>query len=383
MQENLIRYPRATEKYTLERDTSGERPKIGVFICECGGGISNVLNVPEITEYAKTLSDVIWAEQIRFPCFLNAENHIREAIRSNGLDRIIIGGCSPHICRSLFQDIIRKEGLNPCLLEMVNLREHCAWIHSGSEQSTQKAKDMVRMAVAKLQLSDPLERGTVAVVNTEICDGCGFCESICEFKAISIRKSDDGLKRAIVDQDLCTGCGACAGICPSGAMDQYGFSNAQILSMIDNLFDDNLSQYVNGCFEPKILVFCCHWCSYPAMDTAGKKGLQMPCNFRIIRVMCSGRIDPEFLLYAIMRGIDGILVTGGHPDDCHYISGNNRTRRKVALLRNAIEQYGLDKKRILIEWIGPDEGKKFQKIITDFTNNIRELGPNPVGDRIV
>jgi coenzyme F420-reducing hydrogenase delta subunit len=131
-------------------------------------------------------------------------------------------------------------------------------------------------------------------------------------------------------------------------------------------------------FEPKILVFCCNWCSYAGADLAGVSRLQMPPHFRVIRVMCSARVDPEFVLRAFKRGADGILVAGCHPADCHYIGGNYRTRRRIALLQMLIQQFGFDPARLQLEWISAGEGEKFQKTMVAFTNTIQELGPSPM-----
>lgn len=131
-------------------------------------------------------------------------------------------------------------------------------------------------------------------------------------------------------------------------------------------------------FEPKILVFCCNWCSYAGADLAGVSRLQMPPYFRTIRVMCSARVDPEFVLRALQKGADGILVAGCHPADCHYIGGNYRTRRRIALLKMLIQQFGFDKDRLRLEWVSAGEGEKFQKTIVEFTNTIKELGPSPI-----
>src|SRR5512136_1575442 len=138
------------------------------------------------------------------------------------------------------------------------------------------------------------------------------------------------------------------------------------------------AQVAEKAWDPKILVFCCNWCSYAGADLAGVSRLQMPPNFRVIRVMCSARVDPEFVLRAFQKGADGILVAGCHPADCHYIGGNYRTRRRMALLRMLIKQFGLDKERLRLEWISAGEGEKFQQTIRDFTAKIQELGPSPV-----
>lgn len=135
---------------------------------------------------------------------------------------------------------------------------------------------------------------------------------------------------------------------------------------------------MNNRFEPKIIVFCCNWCSYAGADLAGLSHLQMPPHFRVIRVMCTGRIDPEFILHAFNKGADGILVTGCHPADCHYIGGNYKARRRIALLRMMLEQYGLSKERLRLEWIFASEGEKFQRTVNEFVEKIKELGPSPL-----
>ncbi|MBP6020972.1 MAG: hydrogenase iron-sulfur subunit [Candidatus Methanomethylophilaceae archaeon] len=131
-------------------------------------------------------------------------------------------------------------------------------------------------------------------------------------------------------------------------------------------------------FEPRIVTFCCNWCSYAGADGAGVARLQMPTNFRIIRTMCTARVDPEFVLRALSKGADGVIVLGCHPADCHYIGGNYRTRRRIALLRLVLEQYGFDPKRLRLEWVSASEGEKFQKTMTEFVNTIKELGPSPI-----
>ncbi len=131
-------------------------------------------------------------------------------------------------------------------------------------------------------------------------------------------------------------------------------------------------------FEPLIVAFCCNWCSYAGADNAGVGRRQMPPNFRIIRTMCSARIDPEFVLRALSKGADGVIVLGCHPADCHYIGGNYRARRRIALLRLVLEQYGFDPKRLRLEWVSASEGEKFQTVMTSFIDEIMALGPTPV-----
>ncbi len=129
-------------------------------------------------------------------------------------------------------------------------------------------------------------------------------------------------------------------------------------------------------FKPSILVFCCNWCSYAGADLAGVSRFQYPPNIRIIRVMCSGRIDPAFVLKALKDGADGVLISGCHIGDCHYISGNEYTKERFERLYNIIiKQLGVKEKRVRLEWISASEGKRFADVITEFTNEIKDLGP--------
>jgi len=134
-------------------------------------------------------------------------------------------------------------------------------------------------------------------------------------------------------------------------------------------------------FKPNILVFTCNWCSYAGADFAGVSRLQMPSTFKVIRTMCSGRVDPEHVLHAFSKGVDGVMVAGCHMADCHYIGGNYRTRRRIPLLKMIMKQYGISGDRLRLEWISAAEGEKFQSSITDFSKEITKLGPNPMSQR--
>lgn len=133
--------------------------------------------------------------------------------------------------------------------------------------------------------------------------------------------------------------------------------------------------------KPKILVFCCNWCSYAGADLAGVSRLQMKPNFRVIRTMCSGRVDPEFILRAFQKGADGILVAGCHLGDCHYIGGNYRTRRRIALLKFLIKQFGLNPDRLALEWISAGEAQRFASTVNGFIEKIEKFGPSPLRRR--
>jgi F420-non-reducing hydrogenase iron-sulfur subunit len=128
-------------------------------------------------------------------------------------------------------------------------------------------------------------------------------------------------------------------------------------------------------FEPRIVGFLCNWCSYTGADLAGTSRIKSSPSLRIIRVMCSGRVDPAFIVKAFSEGADGILVAGCHPGDCHYIRGNHNTMKRIPLLRNLLEQLGIEQERLRLEWISAGEGDKFAEVANSMTEDIRKLGP--------
>jgi F420-non-reducing hydrogenase iron-sulfur subunit len=132
-------------------------------------------------------------------------------------------------------------------------------------------------------------------------------------------------------------------------------------------------------FEPRIIGFLCNWCSYAGADLAGVSRIQYPPNIRIIRVMCSGRIDPAFVLEAFKDGADGVLVAGCHlPSDCHYISGNFKAMRRINLLRRVLKDFGIEPERLRLEWISASEGDKFAAVVRSMVEDLKKLGPSPV-----
>ena len=128
-------------------------------------------------------------------------------------------------------------------------------------------------------------------------------------------------------------------------------------------------------FEPRIVGFLCNWCSYTGADLAGTSRMKSAPNLRIVRLMCSGRVDPSFILRAFQLGADGVLVGGCHPGDCHYQEGNFKALRRVLLLKRVLKEFGIDERRLRLEWISAAEGEKFAKVSTEFTEEVRALGP--------
>ena len=133
-------------------------------------------------------------------------------------------------------------------------------------------------------------------------------------------------------------------------------------------------------FQPRIVVFACNWCSYAGADLAGSSRIQYAPTTRVIRVMCSGRVTPGFILDAFRRGADGVLVTGCHPGDCHYISGNENAVVTVRKTARLLQLLGLEVERLRLEWISAAEGARFARLMTEFTGQVRDLGPSLLGN---
>jgi F420-non-reducing hydrogenase iron-sulfur subunit len=131
-------------------------------------------------------------------------------------------------------------------------------------------------------------------------------------------------------------------------------------------------------YEPKLVGFLCNWCSYTGADLAGISRIPYPPNIRVVRVMCSARIDPSFVLAALARGADGVLVCGCHPGDCHYSEGNYKTMRRFPLLKRVLATYGIEDERVRLEWVSASEGQRFADIVSDMTERLRALGPSRV-----
>jgi len=132
----------------------------------------------------------------------------------------------------------------------------------------------------------------------------------------------------------------------------------------------------NG-FEPRIIAFCCNWCSYAGADLAGTSRLQYPPNVRIIRVMCSGMVHPNLVIDALTKGADGVMICGCHPGDCHYLEGNLRTQSRGEAIDLMLEDFGLEPERFRLEWVSASEGPRFAEVMRDMVSTIKELGPSP------
>jgi len=128
-------------------------------------------------------------------------------------------------------------------------------------------------------------------------------------------------------------------------------------------------------FHPRIVAFLCNWCSYAGADLAGISRIQYPASIRVIRVPCSGRVDPFFVLKALQLGADGVLISGCHPGDCHYLTGNYVARRRFAVLNDLLQFFGIEPGRVMFSWVSAAEGERFAQVVRDATEQVKKLGP--------
>lgn len=131
-------------------------------------------------------------------------------------------------------------------------------------------------------------------------------------------------------------------------------------------------------FQPTLIAFVCNWCTYTAADLAGTSRLSIPPNVRLIRVMCTGMVDPQFVLKALLEGADGVLISGCHPGDCHYINGNFKARRRVKLLKELLSHFGIEPQRLRLTWIGASDGIEFAEVMGKLVSDLKALGPREV-----
>jgi len=210
--------------------------------------------------------------------------------------------------------------------------------------------------------------GITASVDADRCIACRNCEAVCEYGAIRVAGT-----AAEVNPLLCKGCGTCSVECPAMAITMHHFTDDQIVSMIREALEP-----MSDTGEPKALAFFCNWCAYAGADLAGVSRFQYPPTVKIIRVMCTGRIDEKYVLHAFLLGADGVLIGGCHPGDCHYTSGNLKAEERVIRVRRWLQQAGLEPERLRLEWISAGEGKKLAEVMTAFSAQLKQLGPSPL-----
>lgn len=231
---------------------------------------------------------------------------------------------------------------------------------AGCSESPKDIKDSVTQASAsasramRLMSSGEITTEAItALVDREKCNICGICVHVCPYNAIITDKENN--IPAQINQVACMGCGTCAAECPSDAITMKHYTDSQIEEQIDSLLEENPKQ--------KLVTFACNWCSYAGADYAGVSRLQYPSQVRLIRTMCSGRVDKKFIWRAFRKGAPVVLVSGCHFGDCHYIDANHWTEKRVKKIRKKMEILGIRPERLQLEWISASEGIRFSKVM--------------------
>ncbi len=181
------------------------------------------------------------------------------------------------------------------------------------DESIAQAQAAAARAATVLSRKSIEVEGVVSSVDESLCRGCGKCVEVCPYGAPQLVEKAEGVQISTIQEALCKGCGACAVACPTGAASIRHFNDEEVLTMVDaalTTINKHKEDEMSADFEPRIIAFCCNWCAYAGADLAGVSRIQYPPNIRIIRVMCSGRVSPDFILKAFQKGADGVLVSG-------------------------------------------------------------------------
>jgi heterodisulfide reductase subunit A len=234
---------------------------------------------------------------------------------------------------------------------------------AGCAEGPKDVKDSVTQASAaaaraQIILNQPTIKlePVVAWVDQELCNACGRCVRVCPYHAIAGGDAKQKIKATVIEA-MCQGCGTCAPECTRDAITIRHFTDQQLLAQVD--------EALAHAPHERILVFACNWCSYAGSDFAGVSRLQYPPNARVIRTMCSGRVDPEFVWRAFEKGAAMVLVSGCHYADCHYIDANRQTVKRVDRLWSQLERKGIRPERLQLEWISAAEGQKWAHVMRE------------------
>ncbi len=234
---------------------------------------------------------------------------------------------------------------------------------AGCVESPKDIKDSVTQAGAAASRSNILLNARevkieaiTSVIDTENCNFCGRCVRVCPFHAITPANKKEHLYPRVIEA-ACAGCGTCAAECTTNCISMRHFGDQQYYAQVDAILSDKPME--------KIVAFACNWCSYAGGDNAGTSRLQYPSNVRLIRTMCSGRVDEDFVLYAFQQGAPLVLVSGCHFSDCHYIDAVTWTQQRIEKLWDKLEKKGIRPERLQLEWISAAEGQKFARVMRE------------------
>ena len=211
----------------------------------------------------------------------------------------------------------------------------------------------------------------VAQVNAEKCNGCGDCLTVCPFAAVTLEERLEGLSLSVIDPLLCTGCGNCVSVCPVGAVTVAGWADSQLEAQMRLALGEALPQAASS--QSPVLIFACEWSGYAAAELAGAQKLSYPSSVRMIRLDCSGRLQPGLILKAFEMGAAGVLVLGCEPKVCHYERGNEQAARAYEQVEAITNLLGLPSTRLQLAWTPPDDGPAFAELVTRFVEGVGEV----------
>jgi heterodisulfide reductase subunit A len=249
---------------------------------------------------------------------------------------------------------------------------------AGCNEFPKDVKDSVTQAgAAASRASILLNRGKVTIeaitsmIDLEYCTQCGICAKVCPYGAITAPDAKANVFPEVIEA-ACAGCGTCAAECPTDVIKMRHYTDEQLYAQIDAICADRA--------EEKIVTFACNWCSYPGADLAGTNRTQYPAHARLIRTMCSGRVDEDLILRAFAKGAAMVLVSGCHFADCHYINAVQWTQKRVEKLWGRLEKLGIRPERLQLEWISAAQGVKFAKVMKELDEMRKKVTRAEVAD---
>ncbi|MFQ6093443.1 MAG: hydrogenase iron-sulfur subunit, partial [bacterium] len=341
------------------------------------GGVQYIRGIPgDIEEVAKTKNLI-----------LRVENTMTNSVEEHELDLVVLSvGVEPRRDQKTVQKLLTlSSAADGFLLEShpklkpVDAPTQGVYF-AGCAEAPKDVKDSVTQAgAAAARASILLNAGKVRIeaitsmLDKEKCNLCGMCAKVCPYNAITPPDRKREVYPVIIEA-ACAGCGTCAAECPTDAISMRHFRDDQIMAQIESLLAEKP--------EEKIVTFACNWCSYAGGDNAGISRLQYPTTPRLIRTMCSGRVDEKFVWHAFKLGAPMVLISGCHFADCHYINAVTWTQRRVERLWDKMERKGIRPERLQLEWISAAEGQKFARVMREIEEMRKKVTPEEIEETI-
>lgn len=341
--------------------------RVGVFLCQCGGIISDEIDQEVIASALLEQFDVTHAQMVDFACHPEGEDVIHAAMGEHALDRAVLAACSccalDQICESCTNQRIRckTQLLRGARLpvDFVNVREHAALIHP-PERASVVALDLIAGAVARTRaLGEAWPGDPIAHIDGDRCRDCSDCVSACGLEALRI--DQNGRTSIVVDETRCLGCGSCMAACPTGAMVSGNTPDAAIEAMLG-------AMDLTG----KAIVFTCNWDAYTGPELAGMHRARYPDNVRLVRLMCAGRVHAGLLLKTFAMGAAGVLVLRCHAEDCHYSADSSQ---RLVQAQELAALLGIGPERLQISHVAAGD-------VDGFIENVRAFAGALVGQEV-